>query len=100
MRLAEGLASFRKPFSPRRSRRDDPLGEGFTNADAVMGHFDFDPVTKAGLRLRPDARQLVVVETKIYSGLRQSTPRLTIRRPATLHAWQQQFIRPVFKSMA
>src|SRR5258708_23252206 len=78
---AESLANFGHPLrfldrakwysearlsSPFRSRlKLDPLGEGFTNADAVIGHFDFRPSTKAGLRLSSDASQFVVVEAKI-----------------------------------
>lgn len=53
----------------RPARRGDPLGEGFTSADAVLGHFAFHAGKAAGLRLLPDARQFVVVEAKMFSGL-------------------------------
>lgn len=59
------------PFRPR--MRPDPLGEGFTNADAVIGHFTFDHATKAGLRLDPDAAQFVVIEAKMFSNLSKGT---------------------------
>jgi hypothetical protein len=51
----------------------DPLGEGFTNADAVIGHFAFDPATAAGLRLREPAKQFVVIEAKMFSNLSVGT---------------------------
>jgi hypothetical protein len=51
----------------------DPLGEGFTNADAVIGHFDFRASTKAGLQLSSDVRQFVVVEAKMFSNLSLGT---------------------------
>lgn len=55
-----------------RARRDS-LSEGFTSADAVLGHFDFRPSTKSGLTLRPDATQFVVVEAKMFSNLSSGT---------------------------
>lgn len=54
-------------------RRDDELAEGFTNADGVVGHFDFRATTTAGLTLRPDAAQFVVLEAKMFSNLSRST---------------------------
>ena len=59
------------PFRPR--MRSDALGEGFTNADAVIGHFSFNLSTKAGLRLNSDAKQFVVVEAKMFSDLSKGT---------------------------
>ncbi|MDP3089112.1 MAG: hypothetical protein Q8N04_00385 [Nitrospira sp.] len=60
--------------SPFRSRfKSDPLGEGFTNADGVLGHFDFRASTKSGLSLGPDARQFVVLEAKMFSNLSSGT---------------------------
>lgn len=58
-------------FRPR--SRADPLGEGFTNADGVIGHFKFQPSTKAGLELTPDCCQFVVVEAKMFSNLSAGT---------------------------
>jgi hypothetical protein len=66
---SEALLS--SPFRPR--LRQDPLGEGFTNADAVIGHFDFRPSTKTGLTLAPDAKQFVVAEAKMFSNLSSGT---------------------------
>jgi hypothetical protein len=59
------------PFRPR--WRGDKLGEGFTNADAVIGHFEFDPTTNAGVRLTNNAKQFVVVEAKMFSNLSAGT---------------------------
>jgi hypothetical protein len=59
------------PFKPR--QRADILGEGFTNADAAVGHFAFDAKTKAGVRLAPSAKQFVVVEAKMFSNLSAGT---------------------------
>jgi hypothetical protein len=64
-------ARLNSPFRPR--FRQDPLGEGFTNADAVIGHFDFRPATNVGMRLVPDAHQFVVVEAKMFSNLSGGT---------------------------
>lgn len=59
------------PFRPR--LRPDPLGEGFTNADAVIGHFDFHEATRAGMRLLPGAQQFIVIEAKLLSDLSKGT---------------------------
>ena len=60
------------PFAPR--FRGDPLGEGWTHADAVVGHF----AVRAGrgdLQPHADARQLVVIEAKLGSPLSKGTTR-------------------------
>lgn len=67
--FSEALLS--SPFRPR--IKQDPLGEGFTNADAVIGHFDFRGSTKTGLSLGPDAKQFVVLEAKMFSNLSSGT---------------------------
>lgn len=59
------------PFKP--GYRGDPLGEGLTNADAVVGHFQITSTTRAGIDLKPDARQFVVVEAKMFSNLSSGT---------------------------
>jgi len=64
-------ALLESPF--RASRRGDPLAEGFTNADAVIGHFEFRPSTKAGLTLSPGGAQFVVTEAKMFSNLSAGT---------------------------
>lgn len=64
-------ALLESPFRPR--HRADRLAEGFTNADGVIGQFDFRATTKAGLRLKPDATQFVVAEAKMFSNLSAGT---------------------------
>ena len=59
------------PFSAR--RRDDPLREGWTHADGVVGHFIIGGTRKAELALRDGATQLVVVEAKMGSPLDPGT---------------------------
>ncbi|AZQ67946.1 hypothetical protein EF888_12860 [Silicimonas algicola] len=54
-------------FRPR--SRADGLGEGFTHADAVVGHFHFRADTTAGLWLPEGCKQFVVVEAKMFSNL-------------------------------
>lgn len=66
---SEALMS--SPFRPR--AKADPLAEGFTNADAVIGDFEFRATTKAGLWLSPGCRQFVVVEAKMFSNLSLGT---------------------------
>lgn len=60
-------------FRPR--RRGDEAGEGFTHADAVIGHFRLRPAGRGDVELLPGARQLVVVEAKMASGLSPGTKR-------------------------
>jgi hypothetical protein len=60
-------------FLPR--YRGDKLAEGYTHADGVIGHFDIGQFRQAELSLRPDARQFVVVEAKMFSGLSKGTTR-------------------------
>jgi hypothetical protein len=66
---SEALLS--SPFRPR--SKQDSLGEGFTNADAVIGHFDFRASTRSGLTLPSYARQFIVVEAKMFSNLSSGT---------------------------
>lgn len=40
-----------------------------THADGVIGHITIEEKTKAGLKLREDASQFVVIEAKMFSGL-------------------------------
>ena len=55
------------PFLPR--FRKDPLAEGYTHSDGIVGHFEFHPDTKTGLTLTTDATQFVVLEAKMFSHL-------------------------------
>lgn len=43
------------------------LGENATRADGVIGHFSFRKSTKAGLELKSDASQFIVIEAKMFS---------------------------------
>jgi hypothetical protein len=54
-------------FLPR--FRSDPLAESRTHADAVIGHFTIGNPGTAGLVLKSDARQLVVIEGKLFNRL-------------------------------
>jgi hypothetical protein len=54
-------------FLPR--YRGDRLAESRTHADGVIGHFTIGDPGTAGLALRPDARQFVVVEGKLFNRL-------------------------------
>ena len=50
--------------------RGDDLAESRTHADAAIGHFRIgDPGTSSGLTLDENARQLVVVEAKLFNRL-------------------------------
>ena len=54
-------------FLPR--FRGDNLAENWTHADGVIGHITIEENTRAGLELRKDASQFIVIEAKIFSGL-------------------------------
>lgn len=64
-------AWLRSAFLPR--FRGDRLAESMTHADGVVGHFNFDPLTKSGLRLLDNATQFVVCEAKLGSSLSAGT---------------------------
>lgn len=57
-------ARMSSPFRPRVN--SDPLGEGFTNVDGIIGHFEFRPPTKTGLQLKPGG-QFVIVEARTFN---------------------------------
>ena len=56
-------------FHPQ-SRRDN-RGESFTHADGIVGHFSIQPGERGEATLEADARQFVVIEAKLGSGLSQ-----------------------------
>lgn len=58
-------------FLPRHC--GDHLAEGWTHADGVIGHFDIGSTDRGDVVLRPDARQLVVVEAKMLSPMSRGT---------------------------
>lgn len=67
----------RRPKNDIPDNETDTQGEGYTNADGVIGHFTFRKKTKAGLTLteseNKSARQFVVVEAKMFSPLSSGT---------------------------
>jgi hypothetical protein len=54
-------------FLPRYKK--DPLGESWTHADGVIGHFSIGKTGKGDLSLKKDASQFIVLEAKMYSKL-------------------------------
>ncbi len=60
-------------FLPR--YRGDKHAESHTHADAAIGHFDIGERGLADLSLRKNARQFLVVEAKMFSGLAAGTKR-------------------------
>src|SRR5215213_9071383 len=54
-------------FLPR--YRGDRLAESRTHADGVVGHFEIGDPGTAGLTLSADARQLIVLEAKLFNRL-------------------------------
>jgi len=76
LRFEEGSTWFSEAllgsrFKPR--SRGDRSGEGFTHADAVIGHFRLRPGGRGDIELLPEARQFTVVEAKMASGLAPGT---------------------------
>jgi len=61
-------------FGPR--FRKDPLGEGRTHADGVIGHFRVGDVGKGDFVLNAQADQFVVLEGKMKSSLSPGTNRI------------------------
>jgi hypothetical protein len=53
--------------------RGDKLAETFTHADGLIGHFDIASGVRCDARLRAGAKQLVVIEAKMGSGLSRGT---------------------------
>ncbi len=49
--------------------RGDPLAESWTHADGAIGHFTIGKDRKTDLSLLDDAKQLVILEAKMFSGL-------------------------------
>ena len=64
-------ARLESPFRPR--MRADNLGEGPTNADAVIAKLGLRSSMRAGLSLSSDSGQFVVVEAKMFSNLSAGT---------------------------
>ena len=49
--------------------RGDKLGENYTHADGVIGHFSIGGSGRGDLVLLPDAEQLIIIEGKMFSRL-------------------------------
>jgi len=49
--------------------RDDKLGENYTHADGVIGHFSIGDSGRGDLVLLPNAEQLIIIEGKMFSRL-------------------------------
>ena len=62
-------AQIQTPFKARYRR--DPLSESRTHTDGAIGNFTIDSETKSGLRLNRKAKQFIVLEAKMKSGLSQ-----------------------------
>ncbi|MDA8010691.1 MAG: hypothetical protein MPK75_13445 [Alphaproteobacteria bacterium] len=60
------------PFR-QRPRGQCPKGDGYTNVDGFIGHFSIDKGTEAKICPKENAKQLVVVEAKLGSGLSSRT---------------------------
>lgn len=92
--FSEGLLE--SPFRPR--FRADPLAEGRTHADGVIGHFRVTDRTKAGVELTADATQFVVLEAKMFSPLSRGTKRAPsfnqAARNVSCMAWALAQVRP------
>jgi len=58
----------------RARTRSDTLAENWTHADGVIGHFRIGD-GRGDVRLEPGAKQLVVVEAKMFSGFSKGTKR-------------------------
>ena len=66
---SEGLLS--TPFLPQ--QRPDKRAEGYTHADGIIGHFTVSPGVRSEVRLKSEARQLIVIEAKMGSPLSSRT---------------------------
>jgi len=58
-------------FLPR--SQNDAQAESHTHADGVIGHFSIGRSGKGDIDLHPDAKQLIVIEAKIFSNLSKGT---------------------------
>jgi hypothetical protein len=50
-------------------KRGDSRAEGWTNADGIVGHFQLRSGGRGDIELTPSARQMLVIEAKLGSGL-------------------------------
>jgi hypothetical protein len=59
------------PFQPR--FRSDPLSEAYTHADGAIGHFTIGRFGTGDINLSQNAKQLVIIEAKMFSKLYSGT---------------------------
>lgn len=64
-------ARLASPFLPR--YRGDKHAEGYTHADRAIGHFTIGDVGRAELSIKISAKQFIVAEAKMFSGLSKGT---------------------------
>jgi hypothetical protein len=77
LQFAAGARWFSEALLPSQflaRNRGDALAEGWTHADAVIGHVTIGTRALANTELRPNALQFIVVEAKLFSPL---SPRVT-----------------------
>lgn len=75
-RFAEGARWLAEPLlysAFQANFQGDKQAERHTHADGVVGNVAIDKLTKRGLELSPDARQFVVIESKLFSDLSSGT---------------------------
>lgn len=68
-----GAVWYSEALLPSRFGGKGGVREGFTHADAVVGHFRFRPGGRGDIELAPDAKQLSVFEAKMGSPLSSGT---------------------------
>src|SRR6266550_2201157 len=74
--MLEGSSWYSEPLLASRffgKSRGDPRAEGWTNADAVIGHFRLRPGGRGNVEVIATARQFIVVEAKLGSALSAGT---------------------------
>lgn len=71
--LCSGARWYSEALLPSQFKGYRGLGEGWTSADGVVGHFDIGCRHKGGLTLAADASQFVVIEAKMFSPLSSGT---------------------------
>ena len=74
--MLEGSRWYSEPLLASRflgKSRGDSLAEGWTNADGVIGHFQLRPGGRGDIELLRTARQFIVAEAKLGSGLSPGT---------------------------
>lgn len=71
--LRSGARWYSEALLPSQFKGYRGLGEGWTSADGVVGHFDIGCRHKGALTLAADASQFVVIEAKMFSPLSSGT---------------------------